>query len=427
MSAVLVGSGSWVAPGGGGGGGDTLLYEANVSGAGCYVGAFKLPTAGSNPYAFDQGGAACAYNPNGDEGAGSLMIVGRFSGHLVAEVTIPTPVDSSSTAALPTASHLQASPYFFDTMNGQKAIAVDETGGDGGPELWGLLVYDGDVITTVGHPYDNSGSYDGGSRTFGTHFRHEGTTLGSTSVTTYKYFSPLVGGSMRGRRWFNGPMCHIPTEWQSALGGKVIQANRQQSIWATQSNGPFAAAFDPDDLYGSSPVPCNIVLGYPVENPLVPYVPGATSPEWTNAASVISGVCIPPGSRSILFFGCTGTGPNTYGDVGGIDEGSGSGITIVDPVNTAKGYHAYPYEWYCWAYDLNDLVAVKDGTMDPWEPQPYATWTMTFTGDDLTRTRHYNSACFDPATGRLFVMEINNQRNPDALTHPIVHVFQMSY
>lgn len=407
-----------------------LLYETNVSGSGRYVGAFKLPTSGTNPYAFDQGGYACAYNPNGNGGAGSLLISGRFSGYLVAEVTIPTPVNSASVSALPTASHLQIAPYFASTMNDQQHLAVDNTGGDGEAQLWGLLVYDGDVITTVGHPYDNGPTYpdpgiDGGSRTRGTHFRHEGTTLGSTNVTTYKYFSPLVGGVMRGRRWFNGAMCHVPAEWQTLLGGSVIQSNRQQSIWATQSNGPFAAAFNPDNLYGSSPVPCNIVLGYPIEHPLAPYVPGAVSPEWTNAASIISGVCIPPNSRSILFFGCTGTGPNTYGAPGTVDDSSG--ILIVDPVNPDKGYHAYPYEWYCWAYDLNDLVAVKNGTKQPWEPRPYAKWTMTFTGDDLTRTRHLNSTCYDIATKRLFVMEISNWRNPDAMTHPIVHVFQMSY
>ena len=40
----------------------------------------------------------------------------------------------------------------------------------------------------------------------------------------------------------------------------------------------------------------------------------------------------------------------------------GEGATCNDPTDSSKGNHAYPYQYQVWAYDANDLAAVKAGS-----------------------------------------------------------------
>ena len=57
-------------------------------------------------------------------------------------------------------------------------------------------------------------------------------------------------------------------------------------------------------------------------------------------------------------------------------HGSGVGYKITqDDGNLCGGYCSYEaddYSQYFWLYDVNDLVAVKNGEMESWEPKPYA-------------------------------------------------------
>ncbi len=65
-----------------------------------------------------------------------------------------------------------------------------------------------------------------------------------------------------------------------------------------------------------------------------------------------------------------GTGdPSLVGKLGPDQE-----IYCYDPTSTAKGQHAYPYNYQIWAYDLNDLAAVRAGTKQPWDVVPYGVW-----------------------------------------------------
>jgi hypothetical protein len=49
-------------------------------------------------------------------------------------------------------------------------------------------------------------------------------------------------------------------------------------------------------------------------------------------------------------------------------------INCYDPTNFHKGQHAYPYRYQIWAYDLADFAAVKAGSKQPWQVEPYAVW-----------------------------------------------------
>ena len=55
-----------------------------------------------------------------------------------------------------------------------------------------------------------------------------------------------------------------------------------------------------------------------------------------------------------------------------------------------------------WAYDANDLLAVKQGTKQPWDVQPYAKWTLPGMPIDGV-TNLMRAGYYDPATRRLYV------------------------
>jgi hypothetical protein len=133
----------------------------------------------------------------------------------------------------------------------------------------------------------------------------------------------------------------------------------------------------------------------------------------------------PVGARTLLYFGRQGTGKVCYGDstsdpsLDGVTDSSGH-TYCYDPVSPYKGYHAYPYRYQIWAYDVLDLLAVKNGTKNPWNIQPYATWglTMPFTNDG-TMTIH--GVAYDSNTQRIFLTQAYGDGDL-----PLVQVFKVN-
>ena len=118
----------------------------------------------------------------------------------------------------------------------------------------------------------------------------------------------------------------------------------------------------------------------------------------------------PEGMRSVLFVGRHGIGTFCYG------TGGASGGECFDPEDASKGNHAYPYRYYVWAYDANDLAAVKAGQRQPWDVQPYAVWSLSL--PIASGNTHLRGATYDPATGRLFVSQAYGDNE-----YPVIHVF----
>src|SRR2546423_14916678 len=77
----------------------------------------------------------------------------------------------------------------------------------------------------------------------------------------------------------------------------------------------------------------------------------------------------PSGTRSVLFFGPHGLGSYCYGT-------GGTAGDCYDPDDGPKGIHSYPYRSQVWAYDANDLVAVKAGQKQSYQVMPYAVWQL---------------------------------------------------
>jgi hypothetical protein len=80
------------------------------------------------------------------------------------------------------------------------------------------------------------------------------------------------------------------------------------------------------------------------------------------------------------------------------------------------------------AYDMYDLLAVKNGTRDPWSLEPYAFWPITFpmspaAGQDV----RLSNAAYDSANNRIYIAQtgccdVNDYGDPK----PIIHVFQVN-
>jgi len=83
-----------------------------------------------------------------------------------------------------------------------------------------------------------------------------------------------------------------------------------------------------------------------------------------------------------------------------------------------KGPTPTPYVHQVWAYDADDLVAVKNGQMQHWEPRPYATWTL----DDMDTSgcADTRSAGYDVSTRMLYVTQGFSD-------FPRVDVYQIGY
>jgi hypothetical protein len=269
--------------------------------------------------------------------------------------------------------------------------------------LGGSLVWNGRVILS-GYSY-----YDAGHTATSSHFA--GATPGSVA-------GPFRVGTDR-PGMVGGYMATIPAEWRSLLGGPALTGQCCISIISRSSFGPSASVFNPDDIGTVSPIPSKMLVGYPNEHQDLGGYYGVT--QYYSAGTNMGGIAFPAGTRSVLFVGryattfCYGIGtddPSLHG------KPTGGSIYCYDPASPYHGVHGYPYKHMVWAYDANDLLAVKQGAKQPWDLRPYATWILN---DMNTNGRaEIRSVTFDPATRRLYVAADGNGNTP------VVHVYEVT-
>ena len=239
--------------------------------------------------------------------------------------------------------------------------------GDWQHDMVGGSLWYGGTLTVTGYL-----SYDASGATRTTHY--QGASL-STVGNPKALQGPPVG-------WLGGYLGLIPPEWRAAFGGPALTGLCCVSIISRTSHGPTASVIDPAALGTAT-----LVLGYDQLHPLDPDTSQSTR---FNLTTRVGGIAFPSGTRSVLFFGSMGTGPYCYG-------------AACQPPNvpTGQGPQAYPYRRQVWAYDANDLLAVKAGTKKPYEVQPYAVWPLTI--PDTLADARLTSATYDDATRRLYV------------------------
>ena len=489
-----------------------------------YLGAFRLPRgmhSGSGESDFEDASGAIAFNPNPTSGDpnGSLFIVGRDHEQLVSEISIPTAVNSNNISSLPTATLLQ-NPTDISQGNlanigaGGSAVSVPGPIESGATGIGGLLVYDTGLGIKKLMATSVNG-YDGDYLSVRSHFTanlnwNGGSAVGFSGI--YQVGATPIPVPQAG--FLDGYIGAVPNSWQDSFGGSVISGETGLSVINRTSRGPAAFAFDPTSLgngtIGSESNPASVfaLAYYPPYHPALGDY-GSNNTLYFNEATRIHGVVFPAGSESVLFFGETGLGADRQG-TGCYGEGTsdqnqaknniqmeafwaanpvatsyacgtddpiprptgkdkdGNLINVkqccYDPAFGGTGDHAYPYVYYAWVYDANDLALAKSGTyvataadeaagrfvselptpgstlaagqtVYPWNVKPYGTWTLTFpimpTATDITGGSStavagdykITGAAYDSKTQRLFLTQYDGDANGEDF--PLVQVFQL--
>jgi hypothetical protein len=364
-----------------------------------YVGGFRVPVETVNGLSFSYGGQGVAHDP----ATNSLFISSLGS---VAEVSIPTPVNSSDVNALPFATFLQP---FKDPTEGHLKD-----------------VFDGDVKTDSLMVYSN--------RLYGTAYIY----FDAANVQRVSHYSrsrqlnqPSFSGWSQvwetGKSGFvAGMMALVPTEWQAKLGGPAITGQCCIPIVSRTSFGPAAFAFDPSQI-GQPKVPATPLLYYGGDHATLGSWSGS-NPTYGSTTEIL-GLAVIAGTRTALYFGRNGMGPNCYGEgtankaLVGTTSPEG-GPYCYDPTNSYKAPHAYPYRYQIWAYDLNDFAAVKAGKKKPWDVVPYGVWPLTFPTADTGVVR-LGGVGYDAQRQLLYVSQLRGD-TADAAARPVIHAFRVN-
>ena len=366
-----------------------------------YLGGFRTPVEAMDGVDFTYGGSPIAFNA-----ANHSLFVGSDDGK-VAEISIPTPVNSVDAKAMPAASYLQRA--FVDPTEGHlRDVSPSDV------SLYGLLVYRNRLIGAA------SIYYDANNNQRVSHF--------SRSLLLRQ---PSFSGWSRvwnaGRSGLvSGMMALVPSEWQAKLGGPAITGQCCIPIVSRTSYGPAAFAFDPAQV-GQPTVPAQPLLYYDSNH--------TTLGRWEDSnatygiATRIRGVAIIAGTRTALFIGSNGLGPACYGkgtadkSLVGTTDATDGGSWCYDPTDSNTGTHAYPYRYQAWAYDLNDFAAVKAGKKKPWDVVPYGVWPLTFP----TPAAQWliGGVGYDAHRQTLYVSQRHADRSQFTAS-PIIHAFTLS-
>jgi hypothetical protein len=234
--------------------------------------------------------------------------------------------------------------------------------------------------------------------------------------------------------YVSGLLANVPAEWQSALGGPALTGNCCVSIISNTSWGPAAFAFNPASI-GQASVSATPLLYYNADHPTLGQYNSTEPNEVWGQSTMIRGVTIIDGTRTLLFFGSTGIGEPCYGTTTNDpeqhnDPNPAGHHWCYDPPNGGtSGNHAYPYRFQLWSYDLNDLADVKANpeTNKPWDPVP-TVWPLTDLPSNATMPNQRlrpGGIAYSPQTQRLYVVAdfIDQDGFSD---RPLVYVYNVT-
>jgi hypothetical protein len=370
-----------------------LLTQDGLS----YLGGFRVPGEAMTGADFSYGGSPIAFNP-----ARNSLFVGNVDGK-VAEISIPTPVNSDNAKAMEVATYLQ--PAFVDPTEGHlREVSASDV------ILRGLLVYADRLYGSVTIYYDAS------NKQRQSHFSR---SLNLT-VPSFSGWSRVWENERTGL--ISGWMSAVPAEWQSRLGAPAITGQCCIPIVSRTSYGPAAFAFNPA-LVGQPTVPAQPLVYYDSKH--------TTLGRWEDQnptygmTTRIGGVAIIEGTRTALYVGSTGLGQPCYG-AGTADKAKADASLTdnicYDPTDDNQGTHAYPYRYQMWAYDLNDFAAVKSGAKRPWEVVPYGVWPLELPTPAAKLI--IGGVAYDAKLQRLYISQIDANRG-EFSSGPLIHAFTL--
>jgi hypothetical protein len=426
-----------------------------------YVGAFRLPGGEEPPQTFAYGGNAMSFNPDGDSTntdpyPGSLFVMGHDrqawgdlpDGNQVAELAIPVPVNSSNLDDLPYATFIQG---FHDVAAG--------------------YFHELDEVPKVGMQYLNNP--DTGPKIhlcWGRHLQQLEDGIPSHAWINATLVTPGLKGV-----WFignqnpnsvNGYMFDIPAAWADAHAqGRYLATGRVHG-GGLGGMGPALFAYRPWLAGGAAPVngthlaETTLLLyenAYNTEE-ITRCMAGYQHPdEWEGGAWLST----PSGKSAVLFAGTKSTGtkywygyrnpsgpqypcvdtevtdfvtcrlangtPCPPGDFAGCCDGASGNCSSL------RGWWSTRFDAQLILYDPADLARVAAGTVNSWEPQPYATididdrlyfnppeWDEPNLGTGDQRRYRIGDATYDREQSILYVLELYGDG-----AKPVVHVWRV--
>lgn len=374
-----------------------------------YRGAFRLPE-GSNGSDWNYSGYAMTYYPDGDpEGPsdgypGSIFAIGHDHHQYISEISIPIPVISQTKDVnqLNTATTLQ--PF------------RDVTGG-----LFGAL-----EIPRAGLEYlPPQGTQTTGKLHFcwGQHFQFE--QVPSHGWCECDLSNPQTAGAWIFSNYTNyitnDYIFEIPEAWAATHtpGQRLATGRFRDGGWGGQ--GPTLFAYGPWND-GNPPAPNDTLrtitplLLYGIHQPGVVEITNDDSmkingykeaDEWSGGAWLTVG-----DNASVIFVGTKGTGNCWYGFSDGTVWPDSAPYPDVPPYpHDDRGWWTDDIQAQILFYSPTNLAAVASGTMETWEPQPYATLNIDpylfDPGFTYERYKRYSvgASCFDRTRGFLYIVE----------------------
>jgi hypothetical protein len=398
-----------------------------------YLGGYKTPNVADNEYS----GEALAFYQDPTHGETIYMETGFALGTgtpsrypKVLQYSIPTPVDTSDTSLMNTATQRQAA---VDVTEG----TMTEFGADlqdyGQFRVWGMLEYGGRLCFSAFFYYDA----DGDQR-----LSHGCNALNFSSLSFAGW--DVVWNNLKSRH-VAGAMAVIPANLRTYFGDKpvITTAAGTASIISHLPAGLAAFAFDPAEISGRTPntLTGHELMNYDGTNPMVAgydisakLQPGNT--RWNRATSV-GGAFIPVGYNAIVFIGvhstCVGLNCYCYGE-GTSTLAAHATVKEVGPPIVywcynprgvgAQGDHALDPVYYYWVIRLSDLAAVKAGTMQPYQVEPHSVGTFTLpTSITATTDMKIGGVAYNPATKKVYLSQ-SGADPADFVKRPIHHVLQ---
>jgi hypothetical protein len=377
-----------------------------------YMGAFRLPAGTSETKTWGWGGFAMTYYPDGnpdgpnDGYPGSIFGTGHAWEHQVSEISIPVPVISASKnlADLNKASTLQA---FRDILN---------VGNLEMPRA-GLAYLPKQNLQTTDKLYFCIGQHLSEEEGFMTHGWCELTL--SNPQTKGNWYLDVPHNNYN----TNDYLFDIPTDWAVDNTPSEILATGRYRDGGWSGQGPSFFVISPWNQ--GNPPPAGTSLPYIT---LLRYTSTldpesweeATnhtmdnylhSDEWSGASWITAG-----NKAAVVFVGTKGTGDCWYGNPEG---------PCLECDN--RGWWSTGFVGQFIFYDPADLAKVAAGTMQSWEPQPYAAMNIDQYLYHITASQqkeHLGAACFDRERGFLYVFEPYVDSGDEAL--PIIHVWKVN-
>lgn len=362
-----------------------------------YEGAFRLPADEFGISSMNYSEGPLTYDPE----RASIFIVGHAHQQAIAEFAVPEIVNSTVITDLRMADPpVQSFAAFLNSAPGGNPQSLDRIGG--------LAVISGttQMLINAYEYYDAPGD--------NTHTTLVVRSAGNLGFTQLAGFFEFAGGAGHTAGWISP----VPAEWQSILGGPYITgASSGIPIIGRTSVGPSAFVFDPQDVGRTSPISTTRLLDFSLNHPLHADLENSSGANklWTHLSRVTYGVIV-PGTRTYL----------TLGYSGGHESGVCYKCTQDNGVECG-GYcapQADDYYHFYWLWDVNDLVAVKNGEKQPHEVRPYASgeFVSPFAGDEA----QLGGASFDPATGRLYITAQKADRAQGEFANPpVVMVYKV--